>query len=62
VRIPAATTNIRIPALTSRYFRKSIVVLLSAFLPGFGYFRGAGKYHAEEAPENEFFDQDGSGH
>jgi len=39
-----------------------MVALLIAFLPGFGYFGGAGKHHAEEASENEFFDQNGGGH
>jgi len=38
------------------------VALLLAFLPGFGYFRGAGKYHAEESSENEFFDQNRRGY
>jgi hypothetical protein len=34
-----------------------MAILLSILLPRVGRFRAAGKYHSEDASENEFFDE-----
>src|ERR1700675_3577474 len=58
--MPAAITNIAIPAVNSKYFRNSMVVLLSILLRVFGKlrrFRAARECHADDLSEDEFFDQ-----
>jgi hypothetical protein len=61
VRIPAAITNIAIPALNSKYFSNSMVVLLSilwcVLRSVFRNFRAAAERHADDLSEDEFLDQ-----
>src|ERR1700722_4472378 len=55
--MPAAITNIAIPALTSKYFSSNMVVLPSIFPRLLRNFRAARERRADDLSENKFLDQ-----
>jgi hypothetical protein len=61
VRIPAAITNIAIPALSSKSFTNVIAVLLSIPLRSLRIFRSGREGYTHDLSEDEFFNQQRGG-